>query len=204
MAWVQPWKQPTWQRWFLSLVFWEGVLLTPLAAAYAYDTSGDWKLIAAALPILSLFLNVVQRYGPRGKTAGEDGGADPAMVRIRSADRGDKGAEELRFKIMRVAFIAPADAGDQAEYESFCQAMDLDQPAGGWGVVCCEKEDGERWAGLTPDAANLQEQLNGAGAGLHLSQCKIQEFRPGWPDEWDLLKPAALPPDELQPGAGKS
>jgi hypothetical protein len=53
VAWVQSWKQPTWQRRFLSFVFWEGVLITPLAVAYAYDTAAYWKLLAAALPAVN-------------------------------------------------------------------------------------------------------------------------------------------------------
>ena len=203
VAWAQPWKQPTWQRRFLSFVFWEGVLLAPLAVAYAYDTAAYWKLLAAVLPALNLFLNVVQRYGPPAKNGGADRGADPATVRILSVNRGDPGAEKLDFKIVRVGFIAPAEAGDQAEYESFCEAMNLDQPAGGWGVVCCENEDGEHWTGLTPDAANLQ-QLDTKKAGVHLSQCKIQEFRPGWPEEWAPLNPPVRPHNDGQPGPGKS
>jgi hypothetical protein len=201
-AWVQPWKQPTGQRRFLSFVFWEGVLLTPLAVAYAYDTAGYWKLLAAVLPVLNVFLNAVQRYSPRAENGGADGSADSATVTFRSANQGDAGAEKLLFKIVRLGFIGPADAGDQAEYESFCRNMNLDQPAGGWGFVCCENEDGAHWTGLTPDAANLQ-QLDSEKADIRLSQCKIQEFRPGWPEEWTLLNPPVLPHNNGEPASSE-
>lgn len=202
IAWVQPWKQPTWQRRFLSFVFWEGVLLTPLAVAYAYDTAGYWKVLAATLPAFNLLVNAIQRYGSSAKKDEADSG-DPGMLGFVSASPGDAGAQKLSFKILRFEFIGPAEAGGQAEYESFCRALNLDQPAGGWGFVCCENEDGEHWTGLTPDAANLR-QLGQKNAGTHLSDCKIQVYRPGWPEEWALPNPSVPGHGDREPGPAES
>jgi hypothetical protein len=187
--WVQPWKQPTWQRRFLTFIFWEGILFTPLAVSIAYQqTPGIWKLIAAALPVAWAVLNIAQRYG-QSTSANASAKANPTTERIRAMEAGEHGAEKFLMRPVKAMIVTPETSGHPEDYTAFCREFGLAAPATGWGLVCCEDDKGQHWTGLAANVGRIREfeaKTPADDTGLNLSECGIHEFRPGWPEEWDL------------------
>lgn len=187
--WVWIWKQPSWQRRFLTFVFWEGILCTPLAVIYAYGTSGRWKLAAAAVPVAGLLVAFAQRYG-KADRAKADAGPSPATTPVRAAGADEKPAESSAGtpeSQWAVRFVTPEDSADRADYANACRALGLAESAGGWGLLCCADEDGQRFTMLTADLTSIRAHQTARGIDVttfSVSGWGVQAWRQGWPQDW--------------------
>jgi hypothetical protein len=202
-GWVWVWTQPSWQRRFLTFVFWSGVLCTPLAVMYAYSTSVSWKLASAALPVLGVLISFIQRYAKdddkKSATKPSPAKPSPATPTGSVAESVGKPAEASAAAPEphgEVLFVTPHDTGSPADFAMACRDLGLAKKAAGWALICITDEDGKRVTMLSNDPKSVRAHQTALGVDItkfSLSGWGIRAWRQGWPADWlketDNLEP---------------
>lgn len=171
----------------LTFIFWISILLTPFLVI-ANHKSG-W-LISIAVAVMSRLTLILGRYGD-GKNKALDAAPDfakpdPTAMRIRT-DKTRWGRERFQMKPVKAFVLTPSTSPYPEDYAAFCREFGIAEKADGWGLVCCEDEQGHHWTGLTPDVEYVRKHVGtvAGGATFQFSAGGVQDFRPGWPEEWD-------------------
>ena len=105
----------------------------------------------------------------------------------------------MPFTPIEYSFATPADLGEPA-YRAFCRRAGLPITPGGWGLLHCRTDTGQRVTAATENVGYLRLLVDTSGAadGVIGSQPRWQEAlsrftgpaetfgwqRTGWPDEW--------------------
>lgn len=182
------WWQPGRLRRALTVIFWVSIVITPFLVI-ANHNSGGW-LISIAVAVMSRLTLILGRYGD-GKNKALDAAPDfarpdPAAMRIRTG-KNRWGRQRFEMKPVKAFLLTPSTSPYPEDYAAFCREFGIAAKPDGWGLVCCEDEHGHHWTGLAPDIGYVRKHAGtvAGGASFRLMEAGVQDFRPGWPEEWD-------------------
>lgn len=93
------------------------------------------------------------------------------------------------LKPVEYSFLTPEDMGNVSQYQRVATRLRLDKSnSGGYGLLHCVDELGERWTAITLDVEYLRTLVAGVEpevlGGLEVPEAKFAMRRRGWPDEW--------------------